>query len=98
MQNLMISEIQVTPVKPNNGLIAFCSFVLFDALYCSSVAVFTRLDGTYRLVYPTKKVSDKDINIFHPISPELGNKIEQEVSNKLKDVMNYGRYNRNTIA
>ena len=63
-----ISEIQITPVKPNNGLIAFCSFVLYEAVYCSSIALFTRPDGTIRLVYPTKKLGSKDLNIFHPIN------------------------------
>jgi len=93
MNNQTISEIQIIPVKPSNGLIAFCSFVLFDAIYCSSVAVFTRPDGNYRLVYPTKKLADRDIHIFHPINNEIGNLIEKEISKKLKNVMNNDRYN-----
>lgn len=91
----MISEIQVVPIKPNNGLVAFASFVLFEAIYCSSVGVFTRSDGSYRLVYPTKKLVNKDINIFHPIDKNIGLLIEQEVSNKLKDVMKNDRYSIN---
>lgn len=90
-----ISEIQVVPIKPNNGLVAFASFVLFEAIYCSSVGVFTRSDGSYRLVYPTKKLASKDINIFHPIDKNIGLLLEQEVSNKLKDVMTNDRYGIN---
>jgi stage V sporulation protein G len=93
MNNQTISEIQIVPVKPSNGLIAFCSFVLFNAIYCSSVAVFTRPDGNYRLVYPTKKLAERDIHIFHPINNEAGNLIEKEISKKLKNVMNNDRYN-----
>jgi DNA-binding cell septation regulator SpoVG len=87
-----ISEVQIVPVKPNNGLVAFCSFVLFESLYCSSVAVFTRPGGAYRLVYPTKVVIGREMQIFHPISRELGSKIEKEVTNKLMKMVGNGGY------
>lgn len=86
MKNL-ISEIQIVPVKPNNGLIAFCSFVLFESLYCSSVAIYTRPEGTYRLVYPTKKLPDKNVNLFYPINKLFAEQILKEVSNKYEEVM-----------
>ncbi|MBN1915877.1 septation protein SpoVG family protein [Candidatus Dojkabacteria bacterium] len=89
----IISEIQVIPVKPNNGLIAFCSFVLFEAIYCSSVAIFTKPDRDYRLVYPTKHIGNRDMNLFHPINKQTGSLIEEEVNNYLKNVMNNDRYN-----
>ena len=87
-----ISEIQIVPVKPDNGLVAFCSFVLFDSLYCSSVAVFTRPEGAYRLVYPTKKVTGREMDVFHPITKRLGMEIEKEVTNKLMKMMENGGY------
>jgi stage V sporulation protein G len=88
----VITEIQIIPVKPSNGLIAFVSFILFESIYCSSVGIFTRLDGSYRLVYPTKKIGDKSIDIFHPITKNLGEVIEIEIINKFKDVMKNDRY------
>lgn len=92
MNTPLLTEIQIVPVKPNNGLIAFCSFVLFETLYCSSVAIFTRPNGKYRLVYPTKKVGNKDLNIFYPITNHIGRRIEEEVIKKLEKVMNHDRY------
>lgn len=89
----IINEIQIIPVKPRNGLIAFCSFVLFESIYCNSVAIFTKIDGNLRLVYPTKKALNKEINIFHPINKKVGSFIESEISKKFKDVMNNDRYN-----
>ena len=84
MKNL-ISEVQIVPVKPNNGLIAFASFVLDGKLYLSSIGIHKKLDGSgYRLTYPTKKAG---LNIFHPISKELGKEIEEALLNKLKEVM-----------
>jgi hypothetical protein len=38
-------------------------------------------------------VGSKAINIFHLISKEIGNLIEQAVIKALKDVMNNDRYN-----
>ncbi len=89
----MITEIQIIPVKPNNGLIGFASFVLSNNLYLGSIGIITRPEGGYRLVYPTKKVGLRNINIFHPINKSFAESIEKEVISKFEDVMkNYDRY------
>lgn len=92
--NHIVSEVEITPVKPTNGLIAFASFVLWGGLYCGSVGVMTRPQGGYRLLYPTKKLGDRQMDIFHPISREVGEAIEREVVAKVEDVMKgaNGRY------
>jgi stage V sporulation protein G len=88
-QILKISEIQVIPVKPKEGLIGFASFVLDEKYYVSSVAIYTRLDRPgYRLVYPTKKVGERNINIFHPINSEAGKIIEEAVIKKVDELFN----------
>lgn len=84
---MKISEIQVIPVKPKDGLIGFASFVLEEKYYVSSVAIYTRLDGSgYRLVYPTKLVGNKNVNIFHPINNEVGKVIDEAVTNKINEI------------
>lgn len=93
MKHEILKEIQIVPVKPNNGLVAFTSFILFDSIYCGSVGIFTRPNGGFRLLYPNKKIGDRAINIFHPINKEIGDLIELEVVSKLKDVMKDDRYN-----
>lgn len=90
--NQKVNEIQITPVKPKNGLVAFASFVLNGDIYCSSVAIFTRPNGTHRLVYPTKKLGNKEINIFYPINKKIGNEIQEEVIKKFEDVMKNDRH------
>jgi len=83
-QETKISEIEIVPIKPKGGLIGFASFVLDEKYYVSSVAVFTKLDGSgYRLVYPSKKVGEKNINIFHPINSQVGKVIEEAVTEKV---------------
>jgi len=88
-----ISEIQVIPVKPKDGLIGFASFVLDERYYVGSVAIYTRLTMSgFRLVYPTKKVAEKNIAIFYPINAVVGKRIEEEVSIKVDEIL-YAREN-----
>ena len=81
-----ISEIQFYPVKPQDGLLGFVSFVLDGKFWMGSVAVFTRKEGGYRLVYPTRKVAGQNINVFHPINIEVGLQVEQAVSEKVAEI------------
>ena len=90
--NPTVSEIQIIPIKPQNGLVAFASFVLNDCLYLGSIGIITRPEGGYRLLYPTKKVGIRNINIFHPINKSFAETIEKEVINKFEDVMKNDRY------
>tara|TARA_Y100000310_G_C20361782_1_gene659323 strand:+ start:337 stop:633 length:297 start_codon:yes stop_codon:yes gene_type:complete len=83
-----LTEIQIMPIKPQNGLVAFASFVLDKNLYLGSVGVLTRPNGGYRLVYPTKKVGNKNINIFYPINKKFAQLVENEVVKQLEEVMN----------
>lgn len=83
-----LSEIQIVPIKPKDGLVGFASFVLDGNLYLGSIGIFTRPEGGYRLTYPTKKVGDRNINIFHPINREFAEAIEKEIIKKFEEVMN----------
>jgi len=91
MSNYSISEVAVVPVKPQDGLVAFASFVLDGSLYLGSVGIFTRPHGGYRLVYPTKQVAGRQLNLFHPITGGLGQHIEDVVTAKYEEVVNHGR-------
>jgi len=89
-----ISEIQIVPVKPKDGLVAFASFVLDGNIYLGSIGIMAKLNGGFRLVYPTKKIGNRNINLFHPINKEFGQFIEIEVLKHFEKVMKaYDRYN-----
>jgi stage V sporulation protein G len=85
---LKLSEIQIIPIKPQNGLVGFASFVLDNNLYLGSIGIMTRPQGGYRLTYPTKTVGARDINIYHPINKPFAEEIEKEVLKELEKVMN----------
>lgn len=82
-----ITEIQFVPIKPKNGLLGFVSFVIDEKLWLGSVAVFTKIDGSgYRLSYPSKKIGEKNINLFYPITKEVGKTIEEAVTKKVNEI------------
>ena len=78
---ITLSEIEIIPVKPHNGLVAFSGFVLNKSFYIGDVAIFSRLDQEgYRLVYPIKVLPNGlKINCFYPINREVGQLIEEAV-------------------
>ena len=83
-----ISEIQILPIKPNNGLVAFASVIFDDCLYLGSIGIHKRLNGQgYRITYPTKKVACKDLNLYHPINREVSQAIEQAITEKANEVL-----------
>lgn len=73
---IKISEIKVTPIKPNKTLIAFCSFLVDECLYVGDIALHYRPQeerDPYWLVYPSKVLfNGKRINTVHPVNQETG--------------------------
>lgn len=84
MNKPLLSEIQITPVKPNKGHIAFASFVFGNYFYFSSIAVYKRPNGGYRLVYPMLR----GINAFHPINKWIGDLLEREIGEAYEAIAN----------
>lgn len=83
---MFVTSINIFPVKPKDGLIAFASIVIDDSLYLGSIAIYTRPDGSYRLLYPTKKVGDRSMDIFHPISRSASKQIEELIFEKCDEI------------
>ncbi|GEM_PF-402959 len=87
---MRVTEVQITPVKANNGLVAIASVIFDDALFLGSIGVYTRLDGTgYRLTYPTKNQGGKSFNVYHPINSETSKTIECAVLEKVTALFDY---------
>lgn len=92
----MIDKVEIVPIQPKNGLVAFASFTFQKAIRCTSVTIHTRPEGGFRLLYPTKNVGGRDFGVFYPINREVGKAIENEVVKKYEDVMKeaHGRHSR----
>jgi len=80
---IKLTEIEIVPVRPNKGLVAFASFVLNDSFFIGDVAVYTRIDQPgYRLVYPVRYlVTGLRVHCFKPIHKPVADEIENQVSN-----------------
>lgn len=97
---MVVTEVNVTPVKPNNGLIAIASVVLDDSIYLNSIAVYTKLGGSYRLLYPTKQVGNKSVGYHYPINRPTSGLIEDAVFKKCSKLFqgsNDDRHGKNTF-
>ena len=89
MMEINLSEINIIPVKPRNGLLAFVSFILNNSFYVGDVALYSRLnqDG-YRLCYPLKILANGvKVNCFHPITKEASQAIEKAVIERFEELM-----------
>jgi DNA-binding cell septation regulator SpoVG len=84
----LISEIEIAHVRSENGLVAFASFVFEDAFRMSSIGIFTKPSGGYRLTYPIRKNSSKNLNYFYPINKDIEVQIETAVIEKFKETLN----------
>ena len=90
MSEIEISEIQVIPIKPKEGLVAFASCVINDSLYIGSVAVYSSpsAQSGFRLVYPTKILpNSKTISCVHPLNKDVGELISKAIINKFKEII-----------
>ena len=90
MCEIFISEIQIIPIKPKEGLVAFASCVINNAFYLGNIAVYTSpsaQDG-FRLVYPTKTLPNgKEIHCVHPINKETGEIIRTAIVEKFNELI-----------
>lgn len=75
-----VSSIQLVPVRPTDGLVAFATFVLDGKYSVAHVAIRTRLDGGLRITFPTKILrTGKELPCFLPTSSEISRAIEEAV-------------------
>lgn len=86
MQHI-VSEIQIVPIKPKDGLVAFASLIYDNTFYFSSIGIYTRPQGGYRLTYPTRKAVTASMTIFHPINRHVATAIEAAVVRKYEEVI-----------
>ena len=99
-----VSEVNIVPVKPANGLVAFASCVIDDQMYLGSLGVHQLLNGAgYRITYPTKKIGSRQLNYYHPVTKEAGKLIEQAITAKCIELFERsdeqnGRYDKTTVT
>ncbi len=94
MSELEITEIQILPIKPKDGLVAFASCVINNSLYIGNIALYTSASNPddFRLVYPSKILPyGKEINCVHPINKNAGDLISNAIIEKFKKIISKAR-------
>ncbi|MDN3508971.1 MAG: septation protein SpoVG family protein [Candidatus Neptunochlamydia sp.] len=82
-----ITKVELLPINPKNGLIAFACVEIDSQFYVSSIGVHKKLDGTgYRVTYPTKKIGEQHLVICHPTKPGLSKEIEEAIFEKVQEL------------
>ena len=85
---MQITKIKIKKLIPVKGHIGFVSCVIDDWLYIGNIAIFSRLneEDKIRLVFPEKKIGDKKISIFYPLTNESYFELERIVLENLKNI------------
>jgi len=82
MSEIIISEIQVIPIKTKDGLVAFTSCVVNNQFYLGNIAIYSSPFASegFRLVYPTKVLHNgTSLSIVYPINKETGAIIQRRL-------------------
>jgi DNA-binding cell septation regulator SpoVG len=81
MSKKLVTCVEIIPIMPNKGHIAFANIVIEDKLALNGIGIHTCLSrGGFRLLYPNKKLPNgKDIQLFYPIDKETASMIENTV-------------------
>ena len=83
---LNITDVIFSPAKTSNkGLVGFVHLTINDSLRLNSIAVYRKLNGDYRLLYPTKNKQNSSQAIFHPLTTYFSQYIETAVTAYLKE-------------
>ncbi len=77
-RQINITDIRISRITPNNGLIAIANITINNSIHLTSIGIYKKLNSEgFRLTYPTKKSPNK--NIFYPINIETSKYIENEI-------------------
>ncbi|QQS38894.1 SpoVG family protein [Candidatus Woesebacteria bacterium] len=95
--DIQVSEVRIIPIRSSDGLVAFASCIINRMLRLDNIGIVSKADGSYRLSYPTKKLSNgQNYYYFYPISREVGDAIQKSITEKfeelIKERINYGDY------
>ncbi len=97
---LLVDEVEIYPVRPRGGLVAFASCVINGCLYLGNIGVHTRLDGSgYRLVFPMKVLPNgKEIQCVHPVTREAGDLILRAIVTRFEALIDSAQRNEDVAS
>jgi len=91
MEKEEITNISFTAIRPSGSLIGFASFVYNDDFYLGDIGVHLKTNGEISLAFPTKKIGETKIGIFHPVNSRTEEVIKEAVEEKVKKLNIFGQ-------
>ena len=90
MMEICVEEVQVTVVKPQNGLVCFASCSINKCFYIGNIALYSSPTHPlgFRAVFPTKKLtSGQQLRIFYPYTKEAEEAVTSAIIKKYVELM-----------
>ncbi len=90
MNNLIISEIQIIPLRPSNGFVGLASCSINNQFYIGQIGIYTAPNTSlgYRLTFPTKKLaSGKQVPCFYPYVKQAEEIVTKAIVAKYLELM-----------
>jgi DNA-binding cell septation regulator SpoVG len=90
MEKILVTEIEIAPVSPKNGLVAFATCALNNMFFLGELAIYTSPLHPlgHRIVFPTKKLaSGKNVPCFYPFNKEAEQIITKAIVKRYVELM-----------
>lgn len=85
---MQIKKVEIVPIRPHEGLVAFADIVLEEGLYLGSIGVHRKLEGGFRITFPTRKVGGINVSIYHPLQLHISKEFEYAICSKAEKLLN----------
>ncbi len=85
---MKVTKVELIPIRPKNGLVAFACIELDNDFYVSSIGIHKKLNHRgFRITYPSRKAGEQSITLCHPIKNALSKEIEKAICSKAELMM-----------
>ena len=89
MKKKLITKVEVVPIIPRQGLIAFANVVFENKLALNGIGIHTCLSRSgFRLLYPNKQLSNgKVVQLYHPINKQVADEIQDTIIGQYEELL-----------
>jgi DNA-binding cell septation regulator SpoVG len=90
MASNLVTKVEIVPIIPKAGHIAFANIVLEDKIALNSIGIHTCLRRSgFRLLYPTKTLPNgKVIQTYYPVNKRVADEIQDTILSQYEELLN----------
>ena len=89
MSDKLITNVEIIPIIPRQGHIAFANVVFQDKIALNGIGIHTRLSRSgFRLVFPDKNLPNgKRVQLYYPINKEVADEIQDTIIGQYEELL-----------